>query len=176
MLSSLHIIYASTSGNTEYVVDELIDYIKKQMPKLSVECQRAELAHPTDLLRGDVIILGSGTWNMDGVEGQLNMYMHALLHDRAKDLDLQGKPITFIGLGDDRYYFRTRCTERFLRFQREHNGTLFIPPLVMVNEPYGQEERIHQWTEKLLNHMTHGESAHIRQRAPTPLASLPSLS
>lgn len=176
MLHSLHIIYASTSGNTEYVVDELMNCISKHKPELSVERQRAELAHPKDLLRGDVIILGSGTWNMDGVEGQLNMHMHELLHDRAKDLDLQGKPITFISLGDERYYFRTRCTEHFLRFQRQHNGTLFIPPLVIVNEPYGQEERIHQWTEKLLKHMTHGESAPIRQRALTPLISLPSIS
>ncbi len=154
MLSSLHIIYASTSGNTEYVVHEVATCIQRTMPTVEVELQRAELAQPEDLLRGDVVILGSGTWNTGGSEGQLNMYMHALLHDRAKEIDLKKKPLTFISLGDDRYYFRTRCTEHFLRFQREHNGTLFVPPLVMVNEPYGQEERIRQWTEKLLKHMS----------------------
>ncbi len=173
MLKTLHIIYASTSGNTEYVVDEVVKYCSKQMPQLAVERQRAELANPTDLLRGDVIILGSGTWNTGGTEGQLNMYMHALLHDRSQDLDLQGKPITFISLGDDRYYFRTRCTEHFLRFQREHNGTLFIPPLVMVNEPYGKEERIHQLTEKLLGHIVHGEPTDVRKRALTTFPPLP---
>ncbi len=167
MLNSLHIIYASTSGNTEYVVDELIEYCSKRMPELDIERQRAELAHPKDLLRGDVVILGSGTWNTGGSEGQLNMYMHALLHDRAKDLDLGGKPMTFISLGDDRYYFRTRCTEHFLRFQREHHGTLFVPPLVIVNEPYEQEERIHQWAEKLLDHVMRGP-AHIRRTAIVP--------
>lgn len=172
MLKTLHIIYASTSGNTEYVVDELIEYCGRQTPQLTIERQRAEFAHPKDLLRGDVLILGSGTWNTGGTEGQLNMYMHALLHDRAKDLDLQGRPITFISLGDNRYYFRTRCTEHFLRFQRKHNGTLFVPPLVMVNEPYGQEEKIHRWAERLLNHMTHGKPAHIRKRALTPSLSV----
>jgi flavodoxin len=165
MLSSLHIIHASTSGNTEYVVDTLAHFIALQAPDIVVERQQAELAHPKDLLRGDVLILGSGTWNTGGNEGQLNMHMHALLHDRAKQMDLRGKPITFISLGDDRYYFRTRCTEHFLRFQREHNGTLFIPPLVLVNEPYGQEKRIHHWAEKLMNHMVHGKPAHIRQHA-----------
>lgn len=173
MFSSLHIIYASTSGNTEYVVDTVSRFVDSERPEIAVECQRAELAHPKDLLRGDVVILGSGTWNTGGAEGQLNMYMHALLRDRAKDLDLQEKPITFISLGDDRYYFRTRCTEHFLRFQREHNGTLFIPPLVLLNEPYGQEEKIHQWAEKLLNHMVRGAPAHIRKRALSPVPLLP---
>ncbi len=159
MLSSLHFIFASTSGNTEHVVNTLIKYVRTSVPSVQIERQTAELADPKDLLRGDVLILGSGTWNTGGTEGQLNMYMHALLHDRAKDFDLRGKPITFISLGDDRYYFRTRCTEHFLRFQREHNGMLFIPPFVMVNEPYGQEERIHRWGEKLLNRMAHDEPA-----------------
>ena len=170
MFKTLHIIYASTSGNTEYVVDELIDYIRRTMPEIKIERQRAELAHPKDLLRGDVLILGSGTWNTGGSEGQLSMYMDALLRDRAKDLDLQGRFITFISLGDDRYYFRTRCTEHFLRFQREHNGTLFVPPLVMVNEPYGQEDKIHRWAEKLLDHVMRGP-AHIRKTALTPISS-----
>lgn len=167
-MRSLHIIYASTSGHTEYVVDTLTESLISQAPSITVERQRAELTDPKDLLRGDVLILGSGTWNAGGTEGQLNMHMHALLHDRAKDLDLQGKPITFISLGDERYYFRTRCTEHFLRFQREHNGILFIPPLVLVNEPYGQEERIRQWTDKLLDRMQHGETAPLRKRAMTP--------
>lgn len=173
MFTSLHFIYASTSGHTEYVVDTLAGFIASQAPSIAVERQRAELAHPKDLLRGDVLILGSGTWNTGSREGQLNMHMHVLLQDRAKELDLGGKPMTFISLGDDRYYFRTRCTEHFLRFQREHNGVLFISPLVLVNEPYGQEERIRQWSDKLLNHMQHGEAAHIRKRALThsPLLS-----
>ena len=149
-MTALHILFASTSGHTEYVIDVLCQYLAKHAPEISIERQRAELAKPEDLLRGDVVILGSGTWNTGGIEGQLNIYMHVLLRDRAKDLHLQSKPITFISLGDDRYYFRTRCTEHFLRFQREHNGTLFIPPLVIVNEPYDQDEKICKWGAKLM--------------------------
>lgn len=171
-LKSLHIIYASTSGHTEYVVDTLIEFLSTQAPSLHAERQRAELAHPDDLLRGDVLILGSGTWNTGGTEGQLNMHMHSLLREQAKDLDLKKKPITFISLGDDRYYYRTRCTEHFLRFQREHNGVLFIPPLIIVNEPYGLEEKIQRWGEKLLNQMQNGD-AHIHNRTLNPTPSLP---
>lgn len=154
MLASLHIITASTSGNTDVVADVIVQRIAERGADITVERQRAELTQPEDLLRGDVLILGSGTWNTGGSEGQLNMYMDGLLRVRAKDIDLQGKPMTFISLGDDRYYFRTRCTEHFLRFQREHKGTLFIPPLIIVNEPQGQEERIREWSDKLFAKMT----------------------
>jgi len=154
MIRSLRFIEASTSGNTEYVVDQVVATLTERMPGLAIERQRAELTHPEDLLRGDLVILGCGTWNTGGTEGQLNVHMDALLRERANGLDLRGRPMTFISLGDDRYYFRTRCTEHFLRFQREHNGTLFAPPLVIVNEPYGQEERIRHWAEVLLKRMT----------------------
>ncbi len=146
----IHIITASTSGNTEYVTDTFKKRLADSSPDIVIEHQRAELAKPKDLLRGEILILGSGTWNTGGREGQLNMHMDALLKQRATDVDLQGKPMTFISLGDERYYFRTRCTEHFLRFQREHHGSLFLPPLIIVNEPYGQEERIDQWTDKFI--------------------------
>jgi flavodoxin len=149
MALALHFITASTSGNTEYVADTIVKRLKIIAPDISIEMQKAELTKPEDLLRGDVLILGSGIWNTGGKEGQLNMHMDALLKQRAKDIDLQKKPITFISLGDDRYYFRTRCTEHFLRYQREHNGVLIVPPIILVNEPYGQEERINTWTDKL---------------------------
>ncbi len=149
-MSSIHVICASTSGNSEHVVDVVSRRIAAVRPDLSVEVQRAERAGPDDLRRGDLVILASGTWNTGGKEGQLNPHMHALLEDRAKGVDLGGKPMTFISLGDERYYFRTRCTEHFLRFQRDHRAALFAPPLVLVNEPYGQEEKICQWTDKIL--------------------------
>ncbi len=149
-MPSLHFLYASTSGSTEHVIDTIAHTVATLAPDIQVEIQKAENAQAEDLLRGDVVILGSGTWNTGGKEGQLNMYMHQLLMDRAKDVDLQGKPLTFISLGDERYYFRTRCTEHFLRFQREHGGILYVPPLILVNEPYGQEQRVELWAKKLI--------------------------
>lgn len=149
-MPSLHFIYASTSGHTEYVVQTLCAYIAEHAPHIAVETQRAEEATGADLLRGDFVVLGSGTWNTGGQEGQLNLHMHALLNERAADVNLTGKAMSCISLGDERYYFRTRCTEHFLRFLREHEGKLALPPFVLVNEPYGQEEHIHAWGKKLI--------------------------
>ncbi len=152
-MTKLHFLYASTSGHTEHVVDALCQYLAEHAPEVALERQRAELAQPEDLLRGDVVILASGTWNAGGVEGHCNMHMHALLEERAKDLDLRGKKMSCISLGDERYYFRARCTEHLLRYIREHHGTLCAPPFVLVNDPYGQEEKIRAWGAKLLEKM-----------------------
>ncbi len=156
---SLHIVYASTTGNTEYVVDTLMAYLAEADHDVVVERQRAECVHPKDLLRGDVLLLGCGTWNTGGREGQLNPHMHALLVERARGMDLHGKPAALISLGDQRYYYRARCTEHLMRFLREHNGTLFLPPLVLLNEPYGQEGKVCAWGGKLL--------AYLRRAYPT---------
>ncbi len=131
-------------------MDTLIEFLKEKAPQITVERQRVELAKPEDLMRGDLVILGSGTWNFQGVEGQLNMYMHQFLFERALGVDLTGKQIAFISLGDDRYYYTTRCTEKFMWFLKASHAKMALIPLIVVNEPYGQEERIMRWGEKLI--------------------------
>src|SRR3984957_10733334 len=101
----VHIVFGSTSGHTEYVVDALIDYLKSIVPGWEVEETMAEKTQPQDLLSGDILLLASSTWNTGGIEGQLNPHMWVLLHDKAKTLDLAGKPCACIGLGDHRYFY-----------------------------------------------------------------------
>ena len=146
-MRSLTAIIASTSGHTEFVLDTVLQYWKDVVPNLAVRTVRAELATAEDLLNCDVLLLGSGTWNTGGIEGQLNPHMHALLFERVKNIDLQKKPVLLISLGDDRYYFTTRCTERFMEFMKKANGTSLSMPLVILNEPYDKVERIKKWAE-----------------------------
>src|SRR5580704_13108427 len=83
----LHIVFASTSGHTEYVVDSLIDSLKDIAPGWEIEKTMAETTQPQDLLRGDVLLLASATWNTRRIDGQLNPYMSLFLQDNAKNLD-----------------------------------------------------------------------------------------
>lgn len=152
-MQSLHIIYASTSGHTEHVVNALTGFLSSRTPDIKIERQRAELATAEDLQRGDLLILASGTWNFGGIEGHLNEHMHRLLFEKAGKIALGGKPVALISLGDDRYRFTTRCTERFMQFIKESGARLVHQPLTIVNEPYGQEERIRKWAGKLLEIM-----------------------
>jgi flavodoxin I len=145
----LHIVFASTSGHTEYVVDALIDSLKNIIPGWEIEEKRAEKTQPQDLLSGDVLLLASSTWNTGGIEGQLNPHMWVLLHEKAKTLDLAGKPCACIGLGDHRYFYTARAADHLQHYVKGHHGRLIVPTLKIIDEPYGQEEAVRVWGKQL---------------------------
>lgn len=149
-MPSLHIIYASTSGHTEYVVGQVVEQLKAVAPQVWVEAQRAELAKPEDLAKGDVLVLASSSWNTGSIEGQLNPHMFAFLKDRAAKEDLKGKRVALIGLGDDRYHFTVGALSHLEDYVKEHGGEVIEPSLRIVNEPYGQEEQVKNWTDQLV--------------------------
>jgi flavodoxin I len=140
-VTSLHIIYASTSGHTEFVVDTLMTSLKD----VTIERQRAELTQADDLLRGDILVLASSTWNTGGPEGQLNPHMFALLTVRAAAIDLKGKKVAVIGLGDDRYHFTCAAADLLEEYVTSHGGELIQPTLRIINEPYDQTKKVEEW-------------------------------
>ena len=147
---AVRIVFASTSGHTEYVVDALTDSLKSITPGWEIEATRAEKMKPQDLLSGDVLLLASSTWNTGGVEGQLNPHMWVLLHDdKAKTLDLAGKPCACIGLGDHRYFYTARAADHLEHYVKVHQGGLIVPTLKITDEPYGQEEAVRVWGKQL---------------------------
>jgi flavodoxin len=147
----LHIVFASTSGHTEYVVDMLADSLKSITPGWEIEARTAEKTQSRDLLSGDVLVLASSTWSTGGVEGQLNPHMWVLLHDKAKTLDLVGKPCACIGLGDHRYFYTARAADHLPRYVKAHHGRLIVPALKIIDEPYGQEEAVRVWGKQLVD-------------------------
>ena len=148
-VASLSIIFATSTGHTEFVIDTLMEALRAKAPALQITKLRAELAKPEDFQKGDALLLASGTWNTGGTEGQLNPHMHTLLKERAKDADLQKKPCILVALGDDRYHYTARAMEHLMQFVSQHNGTV-ADSFVVINEPYGQEEKTIAWAEKLL--------------------------
>jgi flavodoxin I len=111
----------------------------------------AEKTQPQDLISGDVLLLASATWNTGGIEGQLNPHMWVLLNDRAKTLDLAGKPCACIGLGDHRYFYTARAADHLQHYVNVHRGRLIVPALKIVNEPYGQEDAVRIWGQQLVD-------------------------
>lgn len=148
-MASLHIIYASTSGHTEYVAEEVKKMLEEASSGIQVTLERVEIAKPEDLMKGDVLILASSTWNTGGPEGQLNPHMFSYLLGRAKDVQLAGKKVAVIGLGDHRYRYTAKAAAHLEDFVRSHGGTLLGPILRIVDEPYGQEAKIIEWTNQL---------------------------
>ncbi len=150
-MQTLHIIYASTSGHTEFVVTKLAESLRDS---LSVTLTRAELATPEDFQKGDLLLLASSTWNTGGIEGQLNPHMHDLLKSRVNNIDLAGKSVALIALGDSRYRYTALAGEHLKTFVETHNGKLFEETLTIINEPYAQEEKIRAWGTMLLSLLT----------------------
>jgi flavodoxin I len=140
---SLQIVYASTSGHTEFVVGR----IAAAIPGAIVT--RVEHATPETLLAGDALLLASGTWNTGGIEGQLSPHMHAFLKGAAKDVDLKGKKVAIVALGDARYRYTANAGNHLEEYVKIHGGTLLGERLVIVNEPYDQEAAVEAWAKNL---------------------------
>ena len=153
----LTVIYATGSGHTEYVVQVLEKFLAKKSPRFKLHIVRAEEASLKDFTASDFLILASGTWNTGGVEGQMHPNMYELLKGRAKDLDLKGQSASVIALGDKRYFYTARAGEHLRSYIVNHGGDVSCTPLTIVNEPYGQEERVEKWGEKLLATLRNAE-------------------
>ncbi len=76
--------------------------------------------------------------------------MWVLLEEKARHLDLGGEPCACVGLGDDRYFYTARAVDLLQEYVEAHHGRLILPSLKVVNEPYGQEERIRVWASQLV--------------------------
>jgi flavodoxin I len=152
---SLHIVFASTSGHTEYVIEALIDSLPSTAAGWQIEETAAEKAQPRDLLRGDILLLASSTWNTGGVEGQLNPHMLELLQNKAKNLDLAGEACACIGLGDDRYFYEARAADLLDNYVEAHHGRLLLPTLRIIDEPYGQEQTVRVWGRQMVEASQH---------------------
>jgi len=145
-VKTFQIIYASTSGHTEHVIGCIAEALNGHV---NVTVTRIERATPETLLAGDALLLASGTWNTGGVEGQLNPYMHAFLKGVAKDVALKGRNVAIVALGDERYRYTANAGNHLEEYTTSHGGALLGERLVIVNEPYGQEEKIRAWAEKI---------------------------
>ncbi len=144
----IQIIYTTSTGNTEHVIGVLRKSLESK--GITVSSQLAEESSPEDLLKGDVLILACGTWNTGGSEGQLHVRMDAFLNSKAKDIDLGGKQVAIIALGDDEFYFTGRAIEHLIKYVMDHNGKLLGSPLLIINDPEEHDEKVCKWGEKLV--------------------------
>lgn len=145
-------IYASSSGHTEHVVEHIVRSIA--LSDRDVDCQviRAPHATPEDLLAYDMVVLASGTWLVDMVEGELHALMKRFLA-QCDAIDFEGAAVGVIGLGDDRYRYQCKAVDHLQAFVESHGGRMVPEALRIMGEPYGQEEKIEEWAAELLLQM-----------------------
>lgn len=138
------IIYASTSGNVEYVCQFVCRWLKESGGYKNPCLYRSEAVNATVLERAQQLVLATSTWE----HGALNPYFTPVYSYIQKN-DMSGKTASFIGLGDTKYEPVLFCeginmTERaWLKAGGNKRGdTLKINDL-----PHNQMEKVEAWLQ-----------------------------
>ncbi len=92
---SLAIFYGSTTGNTENAAE----MIHAEFGNLVTHMANITDITPEDLLKYDVLVIGTPTWNVGELQYDWEDFLPQL-----KGLDLTGKKIALFGLGDSYGY------------------------------------------------------------------------
>lgn len=116
----------------------------------AVTIKEAKDAGPDDLTAASFVILGSPSWDYNGLEGQPLPEMEEFI-DRCKNIQLEGKPFAVFGLGDSSYTYFCGAVTYLEAFVKRAKGILVLPSLkvdgfYMKPEAGGQ---ITKWADEL---------------------------
>lgn len=143
----IHIIYASTSGNTEFVMDKVAE-IWRGMGK-EVFLHRSEMTDVSVINDNQRFLLATSTWD----HGTINPFFDKLLA-QMKETDFTGKKSAFIGLGDRRYEKHDFCTGMSLLKEvwEKNNGTAIGVGLTIGREPFDEliDTMVRNWADKTI--------------------------
>lgn len=140
----IHFIYASTSGNVEFVMDSVAESWRKK--GVEVQIMRAEQTS-IDIIRNNrFFVFGTSTWE----HGVLNPFFKKLAQE-MKTLDCSDKMAAFIGLGDIRYERVLFCRgmQTLLDLWQKQNGQVIGVPIKVNGEPFDQIEKITSLTDQI---------------------------
>lgn len=143
----VHIIYASTGGNTEHVMEQVAKYWQEQ--GVQIELHRAEQTPLSVITDNQFFLLSTSTWD----HGTLNPFFKRLF-DEMKNSDFSGKVASFIGLGDRRYehhYFCSGMTQ-LKELWEKNNGVAVGVALTIGREPFEEaiETMVKKWADETL--------------------------
>jgi flavodoxin len=143
----MKIIYASTSGNVEAVVEKVSEILTAH--KISNTLHRAEQT-PIDLIKeNSQFLFATSTWE----HGALNPFFTRLLKEMT-ELNLTGKSAGFIGLGDTRYEPVYFC--QGIKIVKEEffgkGGSEIYQTLYINGEPYEHlDTTVTDWTNNFIS-------------------------
>lgn len=128
---TIHLIYASTSGNVERVMEMVAQTLKNRDIKSILS--RAEKTKADIIKKNSKFIFGTSTWE----HGRLNPFFKNLFEDMQK-LNFHDKQAAFVGLGDTRYEPVLFCEgmEKLRDLWLKNGGEELATPLKIEGEPY----------------------------------------
>lgn len=120
------LVYATNSGGTAQATQMIADVLTSKEHTVTVK--EAKDTGPDDLTGASLVILGSPSWDYNGMEGQPLPEMVELVN-RCKDIQLEARPCAVFGLGDSSYTYFCGAVNYLEAFVKRAKGTLVIPSL-----------------------------------------------
>jgi flavodoxin len=149
-METLHIIYASTSGNVEMVVEYAAEIWRTH--NIPLELHRAEMTQASIIADNSLFVLATSTWD----HGTLNPFFQPL-HDAMATMSLTGKRAAFIGSGDNRYepvHFN-RGMLQLREVWQQQGGEVIHRPLTLNGDPTAKLDTfVKPWAADFLPYLT----------------------
>lgn len=149
----INIIYASASGNTQFVAQHIHDHLSDDF---DTRIFKAELSNFKEMINSgiDHFVFATSTWE----HGEINPYFNKILTE-IQNLDLSKVYAAFVGTGDLRYEPILFCKGmEILRDAAITSGiNELVSPLKINGDPFDQlDTLVKNWevklTEKLHEH------------------------
>lgn len=143
-MEKIQIIYASTSGNTELVMEYISERLQATSD-LEFELHRAEVTDISVILKNKYFLFGTSTWE----HGALNPFFANLLKDIQKH-DMSGKFAGFVGCGNGRYEKILFCKAIDIVQQvfLKQNGKQLGETLKIDGDPHNHlETQVKEWAD-----------------------------
>ena len=143
-MASVLIVYGSSTGNTQYVAEEIEKILAAQgMDVKNVEVGRAKAEGLCDGF--DMVLLGCSTWGVDEIELQEDF---VYLFDRLEQANVKGKKVAVFGCGEkDRVWFcgAVDAIEKKLKELDAH----VVDTLRIDGDPKEKKSVINDWATRM---------------------------
>jgi flavodoxin len=139
-------IYSTVGGNTELVVKKVRSLLLEK--NIANQIQRVDTTLPEEILKYDLVIIASPTYNQGTLEDHFKPFIKAW-----KSVDTSGKCFAAIGLGTPKFYpeYLTEATSIIEDLIRKNNGTVLIPGLRIGANPLKFiDTLVPRWVDKVV--------------------------
>ncbi len=143
-MSKLNIIYSTISGNTELVVQKVVELLPDNIVS---EVIRVDIASEKNIENCDIIILACPTYGQGSLEAQFPKFLKLI---QGK---VENKKFAVISLGDTKYYpeYLTESGTILEAWINTNKGILSLPTLRIGMPPLKFIDKlVPRWVDKLI--------------------------
>jgi flavodoxin len=150
----IQIIYASTMGHTELVVEKISELLTSV--GIENELHKAEVTDYSVIQNNSKFIFATSTWE----HGVMNPYFDKIFDQLTQERDLSSKIAAFVGTGSVKYeiYFFCEGAKMLRKAWIDGQGREYVGPIFLDGLPYDKlDTLVTNWTNKLIEKINETE-------------------